>query len=624
WFEALEGRRLLATFTVDTLLDEIDGNFGAGDLSLREAVQQANLNPGADVVLFDAALAGGVIDMRFLGQIDITDDLTIGTSEGEAVFVRLDTHGSSRHFSVDDGDDASLIDVAIHRLALLNGSSANAAGGSIISAENLTLVETEIINARVGGENGGGALYQRDAQATLHLLRSTISGSEAHLGGAAFIFESNAIIESSALIGNAARESGGALFTSGGASLHVEQSTIASNTAAVDGGGLTLNFTGVEIRGSTIVHNVADVGGSTDGLGGGILAIGSGTVTLESTIVAHNRAANVPSELMLTGVASVNASHTLVMDASTASTITHGQDGNLVGVDPALTSVASLHGGTTVTWGLLEGSPAIDAGIDTIGATTDQRGGPFARTFGASPDIGAYERQTLALVVDATTRGDDLDLSTGAMTIDEALRLANGNLGRDLVTLPTGTIEAGATLRVTDDLDLQGQTMPSSILQGALGATTIEVGSGVRLAMERLTIRDGTGSALLVDGGDLSLELVSFLDHAVTGAHGVVEGDGATFSMRNVTFQDNTVEDGAALVLQGSGAVIEGASMSFNIATGASGAGAIRLVDSTLQLEHSTLLQNEGMMAGALVADADSNVTIERTFINGNVSASDG
>ena len=54
------------------------------------------------------------------------------------------------------------------------------------------------------------------------------------------------------------------------------------------------------------------------------------------------------------------------------------------------------NGGPTLTYALLPGSPAIDAGNNSIipsGTTTDQLGNP--RISGSNVDIGAYELQQL-------------------------------------------------------------------------------------------------------------------------------------------------------------------------------------------------------------------------------------
>src|SRR6185436_15951371 len=61
-------------------------------------------------------------------------------------------------------------------------------------------------------------------------------------------------------------------------------------------------------------------------------------------------------------------------------------------LDPKLGQLLN-NGGPTLTCALLSGSPAIDAGDDSVTAniSTDQRGGGFARKLGAHVDIGAFE-----------------------------------------------------------------------------------------------------------------------------------------------------------------------------------------------------------------------------------------
>ena len=44
------------TFVVDTLVDESDGDFSQGDLSLREAIEQANVATGPNNIVFDPGL----------------------------------------------------------------------------------------------------------------------------------------------------------------------------------------------------------------------------------------------------------------------------------------------------------------------------------------------------------------------------------------------------------------------------------------------------------------------------------------------------------------------------------------------------------------------------------------
>jgi hypothetical protein len=64
--EALEARTVLSTFTVTSLADS-----GAG--SLRDAVQQANANPGSEIQ-FKPGLKGTI---PLSSELDITANLTI-------------------------------------------------------------------------------------------------------------------------------------------------------------------------------------------------------------------------------------------------------------------------------------------------------------------------------------------------------------------------------------------------------------------------------------------------------------------------------------------------------------------------------------------------------------------
>jgi Dockerin type I domain len=112
-------------------------------------------------------------------------------------------------------------------------------------------------------------------------------------------------------------------------------------------------------------------------------------------IVANNSAATAPDVL---GAMAVNFS---LIRNQTGATISGGN--NLpAGTDPLFGPLAN-NGGPTATIALRPGSPAINAGSNPAGLTTDQRGLGFTRAFGASVDIGAFEapRAVQSVVVDA-------------------------------------------------------------------------------------------------------------------------------------------------------------------------------------------------------------------------------
>src|SRR5262249_58650371 len=138
------------------------------------------------------------------------------------------------------------------------------------------------------------------------------------------------------------------------------------------------------------------------------------------------------------------------------------------------------HGGPTLTHALLPGSPALDAGSNglTAGITTDQRGFPFARTAGGTVDIGAYEAQSLSLVVDSTADEQDGDHGPGNLSLREAVALANANPGNDTITFSPAAFAARQTITLTlgalvisDDLSITGPA--AGLALDARGASQI-------------------------------------------------------------------------------------------------------------------------------------------------------
>ena len=109
----------------------------------------------------------------------------------------------------------------------------------------------------------------------------------------------------------------------------------------------------------------------------------------------------------------ISGSCNLIGDASSAGGLTNGTNGNIVGnLGSGIIPIAMVldwntttdqavladNGGPTETVALVTGSPAIDAGanslaVDTTGnpLTTDQRGSGYERIVNGTADIGAYE-----------------------------------------------------------------------------------------------------------------------------------------------------------------------------------------------------------------------------------------
>jgi CSLREA domain-containing protein len=246
------------SFVVDTLVDENDGDYSAGDFSLREAIELANRIAGANTIEFSPLVAGGTILMT-MGEFEITDALTI-TGLG-AELLTIDASGNdptpdvnkgdgSKIFNIDDGKADSLIDVSLRGLTL-TGADGISNGGAILSYENL-IVAASII--RDNSARNGAGIYSQAGTIT----------SE----GSSFL--DNEALDRSAIVGRS--------------SVRLVDSTLTGNKSGDKNAGSTVTAYGfTEILNSTISHN------SMAGLGAPVAAIDArGGVSLIDSIIASN------------------------------------------------------------------------------------------------------------------------------------------------------------------------------------------------------------------------------------------------------------------------------------------------------------------------------------------------
>ena len=284
--EALEDRRMLATFTVTNLND-------AGPGSLRQAILAANLMPDEDTIEFDNVI--GTIELS-TGEMQITAPVAIH-GPGQALLT-IDANQQSRIFHVDDGDNGQ-VDVTISGLTMTGGMS-TASGGAIFSRENLLVTDSTVSGNHSGGSGGGihndsgtatvtrstissnyaygfgGGIYNNLGTATV--TSSLISDNYGTIGGGVYSY-GTATISDSTVSGNSA-VIGGGTWNNGGGTQTITDSTISGNYAFF-GGGIYNNVGTVTVTGSTISGNYALIGG------GGVYNYGTATIT-SSTISGNS------------------------------------------------------------------------------------------------------------------------------------------------------------------------------------------------------------------------------------------------------------------------------------------------------------------------------------------------
>ncbi|HEY7312612.1 MAG TPA: right-handed parallel beta-helix repeat-containing protein [Gemmataceae bacterium] len=336
-------------------------------------------------------------------------------------------------------------------------------GGGFGDQNNLgTLIVTNslFLNNKAG-TNGGGL---QEGGPSTQISNSEFKGNAAGINGGMPIGTTGGGDP------NPVMGSGGGLFIDGGA-LTLTASTIADNTATVNGGGIELDATAASsLINDTIVGNTALNSGGI-GNGGGIDDGATAGVALANDTITNNFAVN-GGGVFFDGNAGLTFQNTLLTqntvtgagpDFEFMGTVT-AQDlgGNLIGVgNPGLTGLSNNGGqlagatGTQMiveTEALLPGSPAIGKGVAN-GITVDERGAPRVNTI----DAGAFQFENVTLQV---TIGTQPTLSLGnSETITVTVTNTSAN------PLP----DDGSTLTVTTSggLNTGGQ---QTFVVGPLGA----------------------------------------------------------------------------------------------------------------------------------------------------------
>ena len=301
-----------------------------GDGSLREAVTEANAAQAAATILFDGALSGQTL-LLTNGQMVLDGNLTIDASALPGGF-RISGNHSSRIFEVSAGAT-----VTLNSLFLTNGYAGSGGSGGAVLVDN------------------GG---------TLTLTNCSVSGNSAASAGAIENESGTLTISASTISGNVSTGNGGGIDNDAGATLLLHDSTLSGNSAVGGGGGIENYQATATLNNSTLSANSAGGAGGINNYG---------TLALTNTIVAGNTAPFLPD---------------LNLDSSGSFTGAN----NLTNGNPLLAPLGN-YGGPTQTMPPLAGSPAIDAGTDSVTnfLAIDQRGYP--RRSGTHVDIGAVEAQ---------------------------------------------------------------------------------------------------------------------------------------------------------------------------------------------------------------------------------------
>ena len=396
-----------ATLVVDTTADDaaltICAAAAPNDCSLRGAIASA---AAGDTITFDPGLFMITRTIRLTnGELFINKALTINGVGGVIVSgnnasrvfrvsgtfttqINLSgmtiTGGNSSSSSTGGGIDKFNTTLTLTDMKI-TGNTASLAGGGIYSAAGgtLNIINSSVSDNTSGTDGGGITLLAAGSTMTVNISGSNVTGNSARNGGGVFIQSAagsatNLTLTNSAIIANTATLGGGGYFY--GSAFGTQSLTnvlISNNRAGTDGGGFAGRGTLTNV---TVTNNFAT------GNGGGIVT-GSPTI-LRNSIAADNTASG--SDPDVSG-AITSQGNNLVRNrgASVGYDPTDLPDGT----NPLLDTLKN-NGGLSPTYALAAGSPAINAGNNSLAAgASDQRGAGYARIVGGIVDIGAFEVQ---------------------------------------------------------------------------------------------------------------------------------------------------------------------------------------------------------------------------------------
>jgi len=617
------------TFTVTNSNDS-----GAG--SLRQAIIDANATVAADTINFNTAAHFSIPRTITLtsGQLSITAPLTLDAPSASGSQVTVSANNNSRVFRITPTAAAT---ITLRNLIITQGraigsgiydSDGYGAGINVTGNFATFILENSTVSQCVADGHGGGINFNSVAAtfSTCKLIQNTAGGSGGGIkhgigsitmldctvgsnisngpdgGGGLSISGDTCTISSSTISQNQADGYAGGLAANSDAVVDIVNSTISSNTSLFQVGGIsTIYDAQLTLTNCTVTANTANQYG-------GILGGSSSAIRLANTIVAGNTVTAGAPQPDVSGDFTTLGGNLIGVE-DTVGFFTDGYLKDQVGtlaapLSPLLGPLAN-NGGPTSTHALLAGSPAIEAGKNSLvtappftASFLDQLGQP--RTIGSFVDIGAFEFPTLEVL-------NTNDSGTGSL--------------RDIIALANST--GGGTVGFKNSVfNSTAQTITLTSGQIAISQSITLQAPNVGL------ILSGNNSSRIFNitsGADVILKRVSFLDGNSTAEGGAVRVSGAASSLvaTNCSFTSCEAVGGGGLYVENGLATLSDCYFISNTAT-SGGGGAIKLfLTATLKLTNTTVASNTTTFhGGGLYAESGDATLINTTFID-NTADSD-
>lgn len=285
--------------------------------------------------------------------------------------------------------------------ATVSGNASDTDGGGIYNENSLNLLGATV-HTNDAADHGGGIVNLDN----LFISHSTIRDNDALDSGGIHNTTGTMLMQNSTVNGNAANSAGG-IRSDEGSTTNLVNSTISNNTAIGGAGGIANNAPGtMNLSNVTVAFNIADSDSNESGDGGGLN--NAGTVVVRNSIIGENQDLSSSGTIFPDCSGGFTSDGYNLVENTTGCAIGGNTTGNITGIDPNLTALAS-NGGRTQTNSFPTGSPPHNAGnpggcVDQVGGAVkaDQRDG--ARL--TRCDMGSFEFAACLVIGDVDDDGD--------------------------------------------------------------------------------------------------------------------------------------------------------------------------------------------------------------------------
>ncbi len=476
------------------------------------------------------------------------------------------------------------------------GDDAEDGGGGIHNSGSLVVTDSEISgNVADGTAGSGGGVWNAGA---FTAQGTEISGNTSNRagGGIEAVDGSITTLTGVNLDGNntgvspavAAPGNGGGLHITGAGTATITGGTVSNNTAASEGGGLWNGSGTMTVSGTTVSGNTAS--GVDDDNGGAGLFNNGGTLLIYDAVITGNTA-NGPrgggGAIMNVAKGTLTIDGSTITDNTASGAMTGDGGGAVLSTDGSVTIMGSTLLDNSAT-GASGSGGAILSRAGSLTITDSTIAGNTANRAGGGIELG----QATATLSNVVIGGDEA--SDGNSVAGSGANPGNG--GGIHTTFESNVTITGGSIQ--NNTAIEGGGLWNS------GAATMTVTNTV--ISDNSAVRGG-GVYQEVGAADLPLQLT-----ATTISNNTATGAEAT-------------DGGGGIYVNGSTVVVDGGSITGNVASGGSGSGGGVFNAGTATISNTDISNNLANRAGGgIEAIAGSTTTLMGAQLSDNVAGPEG